>query len=137
MKWFLGGDLNDIRRTEEKQGGRVRSEDSFRQFRDFIATMDMGEIPSKGRLWTWANNREEEGFVEEKLDRFFASPDWLLEFPTAQVLNVEKQSSDHSLLILDFKPTVVKPKKRFYFDNRNLDKVEVLDTIRQAWNQVQ
>lgn len=31
-KWFLGGDLNDLKGAIEKQRGRVRSEDSFRHF---------------------------------------------------------------------------------------------------------
>lgn len=40
-------------------------------FREFIKSIEMEKIHSKGRLQMWANNRDEEGFVEEKLDRFF------------------------------------------------------------------
>lgn len=114
-KWFLRGDLNDIRRPEEKRGGRRRTAGSCQQFRDFIATMDMEEINFKGRTWTWVNNRAIEGFVEERLNRFFASLDWLLEFANATVLYEEKQSSDHSLLVLEFNPQRSVHKKKILF----------------------
>lgn len=82
----------------------------------------------------WANNQDNEGFVEEILDRFFASPDWLLEFDTAIVLHEEKQSSDHSFLILDSKPPCTRYKSRFYFDGRSLDKSETMLAIEKAWS---
>lgn len=48
--------------------------------------MGMAELKVLSRLWTWANNRELESFVEERLDRFCASLDWFLNFPQALVL---------------------------------------------------
>lgn len=39
--------------------------------------MDMDEIHSVGNLHTRANNREEEGYVEEKLDTFFGTAQWI------------------------------------------------------------
>lgn len=54
---MLGGDLNDIKSQEEKKGGRMRSESSFTDFRDFIADMEMGDIKFRGDAYTWANNR--------------------------------------------------------------------------------
>lgn len=133
-KWFLGEDLNDIRKSEKKsgRGERRRTEGSCRQFRSFIDNMEMGEINFKGRQWTWANNRENESYVEKRLDRFFASPDRLLLWPQVMVSHVAKQSSDHSLLILDSKPDIVKTKKRFYFDERFLEKVKTFTEIARA-----
>lgn len=64
------------------------------------------------------NHREEEGFIEEKLDHFFASDDWVLEFQSDQVHHMEKQSSDHSFLVLDSNPKVSKSRQRFFLDNR-------------------
>lgn len=75
--WFIGGEggFNEIKRRGKKCEGRVRSEGSFEFFQNFIRTMSMAEIRYIGRDWTWANNKVGEGFVEERLDRFFASPD--------------------------------------------------------------
>lgn len=65
--------------------------------------MNMVEVRFRGKEWTWANNRAGEDFVEERLDRFFASPDWNLQFPKAVVHFIQKQASDHCLLILETK----------------------------------
>lgn len=59
--------MNEIRSVDEKQGGRLRSETSFQNFRTFVDEMEMVELKFNGRSWTWANNWEEEGFVEERL----------------------------------------------------------------------
>lgn len=69
--WFMGGDFSDITGHEEKMGGMKRSNNSFEVFRDFIKKLGMREIISKGKNWTWVNNRQKEGYIEEKLDRFF------------------------------------------------------------------
>lgn len=86
----FGGDLNDNKASTEKKGGKLRSEKSFKQFREFIQGMNMVEIIFLGREWTWANNRTGEGYVEEKLDRFFASPEWMYHNPNAVVTHVQK-----------------------------------------------
>lgn len=70
-EWFVGEDGNDIRDHEEKRGGRRRSDLSFRNFNKFICDMEIEKIKAVGRMYTWANNREGERFVEEKVDRFF------------------------------------------------------------------
>lgn len=131
------GDLNDLRHPDEKQGGRSRTEGSCLHFRGFIDALNMFEIKYPGRHWTWANNRENKGFVEERLDRFLASSDWIFEFPHATVHHVAKQSSDHHLLVLEAKPQVSHDKKRFYFDARLLDREETYSAIDTAWNKPQ
>lgn len=67
---------------------------SFYQFNEFIRKMGMGELQVKGRQWTWSNNKEYDGFVQERLDRFFGPPEWILEFPKATMVHEEKQTSD-------------------------------------------
>lgn len=134
VNFDLGGDLNDIKEGFEKKGGRIRSEGSFQQFRNFVSNMCMIEITCKGRDWTWANNRDGEGYVEERFDRFFASPGWTHQYPHAVVQNIQKQVSDHCMLILEAKPLDQKSKRRFYFDKRFLELPEVEKVIEHAWN---
>lgn len=64
----------------------------------------MREISFKGRRWTWENNRYDEGFIEERLDMFFRSADWLLSFDQAVVQHILTQYSDHSMVVMDSKP---------------------------------
>lgn len=77
--------------------------------------MDMGEIKFIGDTFTWANNREGEGFIQERLDRFFGSNEWMIQNDTAEVKHVFKKASDHALLILDSKPSRMKTRSRFIF----------------------
>lgn len=70
------GDLNDIRSSDEKNGGRRRSKNSCKGFREFIASMKIEEIRFQDKQWTWANNWEDEGYIEVRLDRFFGAPIW-------------------------------------------------------------
>lgn len=68
---IMGGDFNEMLRQEDNQGVIRRLESSFIPFRTFIRDMRMGEMCFEGRIWTWANNRQGEGFIEERLDMFF------------------------------------------------------------------
>lgn len=132
--WFLGGDINAIKESDEQKG------DCFRQFQNFMEEMEMGEVKYMGGSRTWVNNCVNEDFDEEKqgkCHRFLASPAWMLKFSKAVVLHVEKQSSDHNLLFLDANPTTVKTKKRFCFDSRILEKPGTVEAIAQAWNKPQ
>ncbi|GER37242.1 retrotransposon protein [Striga asiatica] len=76
-KWLLVGDWNDICWQEEKKGGRLRSEANMLGFRGFVDRMGMKKLDMIGQSYTWGNNREGEGFVEERIDKAFASFDWL------------------------------------------------------------
>lgn len=114
--WVLCGDFNEIKCKEEKRGGIIRNENSFLMFRNFIATMEMGDLGFTGESFTWANNRKGEGFIQERLDRFFGSSDWLLHHANAEVKHFLRQSSDHVLLVLDTTPQRYKTKSRFIFD---------------------
>lgn len=127
-KWVMGGDFNEIKNNAEKCGGMTRPERSFFEFRNIIAEMGMGDISFRGDAFTWANNREREGFIQERLDRFLGSSEWLLHFDTAEVTYVLRQSSDHALIMLDTKPQRCKSKARFIFDARwnNLPECEMI-----------
>lgn len=133
LYWVMGGDFNDIKNNEEKRGGIRRTAGSFQDFRNFIAGMDMGDIRYTGDTYTWANNREGEGFIQERLDRFCGSADWMILNDTAVVTHVLRQTSDHSLLILDSKPQRVKTRARFIFDSSWTKEPESDELIQQVW----
>lgn len=113
-RWAVGGDFNDILRQEDKQGGIKRLENSFVPFRTFVRDMCMRELCFKGRRWTWANNRQGEGFIEERLDMFFTSAEWFLEFDQTEVQHILKQSSDHAMILLDTHPPSSKGEIKIY-----------------------
>lgn len=133
----MGGDLNDIKDHSEKKGGQPRSDSSFKPFREWIQGMNMSELEFMGRQWTWANNRTGEGFVEERLDRVWASPEWLFHNPDTIVNHVHKQASDHSLLLMNTVKGQERSHKRFYFDKRYMDIPAFEQVVDHAWNRPQ
>lgn len=49
---MLGGDLNEIKNREEKNGGNERHENSFQNFRNFLVDMEIGDIAYRGEAFT-------------------------------------------------------------------------------------
>lgn len=78
----------------------------------------MGKIKFREESFTWTNNRNGEGFIQERLDRVFGSVDWTLKYDKAEVKHILRQSSDHSMILLDSDPIRNKTRSRFIFQNR-------------------
>lgn len=62
-RWVLGGILM-ILETQMKKKGRRRTESSCKGFRNFIEDMEMKEGGFQEKLLHWANNWEDEGYIE-------------------------------------------------------------------------
>lgn len=99
--WLCFADFNEIIANSEKRGGRVHMGSQMRGFRDAIDFCRLKGIDSEGPLFTWSNFQEGDALIEERLDRFLATPDWLSMFPHATVDNFITSHSDHHCLILN------------------------------------
>lgn len=124
-----GQDFNDIISNDEKKEGRRRQENNINDFRYFIA-----DIKYKGEPFTLANKREDEGFIQERLDRFFGFANWKLKWDTGDVSHTLRQSSDHSMIILDTKQQRKKTKARFIFDSKRTKMQDWEEMIKKTWN---
>lgn len=69
------------------------------------------------------------------MDRFFGAAEWKIKFPNDVVHHAEKQTSDHSLILLDNSPGQQKVKFRFIFDSRWTEKEGVEQVVKQAWEE--
>ncbi|GER44450.1 hypothetical protein STAS_21352 [Striga asiatica] len=114
--------------------GRSRSQRSCEKFNNFIGRIGMMEIKIEGYPFTWCNNRRDEGFVEEKLDRVFGSYSWLSAHKEAKVCTSYRSSSYHSMLIMDSGSSKSHFFKRFCFDKRWLSKRGCKEQVEKAWN---
>lgn len=97
---------------------------------DFVKRINMEEIQYQRRQWTWANNWKD---VEARLDRFFRSSQLLVTHEKRVVKHMERQASDHCILVVDTNPEKVRTKRRFYFDKRWIDKPGVEEIIKKTW----
>lgn len=78
----------------------------------------MGDIKYRGNPFTWENNRDNKGYIKERLDYFFGSIAWLDQYNEAKMKHIFRAASDHHLILLDSKPDWQKARARFIFDSR-------------------
>jgi exonuclease III len=73
------GDFNQIYRAADKNNSRLNLQ-SMRRFRRLLNDLQLQELYLHGRLYTWSNARHRPTL--ERIDRAFASVDWLEAFPS-------------------------------------------------------
>uniref|UniRef100_A0A2N9G7B6 Reverse transcriptase domain-containing protein n=1 Tax=Fagus sylvatica TaxID=28930 RepID=A0A2N9G7B6_FAGSY len=115
LPWCCMGDFNELVRIEEKQGRHARSERQMQLFRDVLDECSFMDLGFTGPRFTWTNNRPAD-MTWERLDRVVATPDWLLQFPSAQVHHLEGRWSDHKPVWMTTEPTFIPSKKPFRFE---------------------
>ncbi|KAF3440104.1 hypothetical protein FNV43_RR18382 [Rhamnella rubrinervis] len=97
--WMLFGDLNEVLMESEKWGGRsIWSRQRF--LKDFLLQVQGIDLGFHGSKYTWNNNIDGLGFIRERLDRAVASPDWILNNPSASVHHLSMEESDHLPILI-------------------------------------
>ncbi|WVZ82473.1 hypothetical protein U9M48_029730 [Paspalum notatum var. saurae] len=127
--WLLVGDFNLIYQAADKNNGRLHRS-LMARFRAVLDDLLLSELLLSGRLFTWSNGRDSPTL--ERLDRAFASVEWLEQFPSHQLRCLSSDSSDHAplLLVLDTEPW---GRPRFRFDNYWTKIVGFSDVVAAAW----
>ena len=130
---FALSDFNEIRGNHEKEGGRVRPEASFHNFKTMMRTCDFKDLRSIGNRFSWVGQR---GLHQVKccLDRTMANPCWLTEYPGSDTEFLEIGESDHRPLITYIAYDHERPRGRFRFDNRMVGKEGFKNTVKRGWN---
>lgn len=136
-KWLLAGDFNDIISNDEKWGGRIRDDSSFKDFKGFLEENELTDLGFNGKPWTWCNNWMNEGEIKQRLERALANNLWSQSYDRAKVVHVENQGSDHSMIFIDSNAQRSGRKKRFYFDKRWLKKEGIEPVTQNAWKEKQ
>ncbi|KAH7862199.1 hypothetical protein Vadar_001358 [Vaccinium darrowii] len=131
--WVLWGDMNCIISSDEKRGGLTPLHSTVRGFKDFIDQCQLLDLGFTGYPFTWRNNRDGEGQIQERLDRALASPFWRTKFSQATIEHVNAVGSDHSALILHLNPYEIHRRAPFRFDARWVQEEEVDSIVKTAW----
>eukprot|EP00253_Pinus_taeda_P034780 PITA_34780 len=71
--WVTGGDFNMIASSEEKIGGRCRTNKDGTLLKDFIQSNWLIDLPTANDLFTWTNRRVIPMQIASRLDRFLIS----------------------------------------------------------------
>ncbi|KAK2356246.1 hypothetical protein QL285_093594 [Trifolium repens] len=120
--WCVVGDFNSVREVEERRGVRDARETSSRagiyDFNNFIAGMELLELPLFGRSFTWTHPN---GVSMSKLNRFLISEGWLDRWHNPVVWALSRDVSDHCPIVLRYSAVDWGPRpfrfKNFWLQN--------------------
>ncbi|XP_071905627.1 uncharacterized protein [Coffea arabica] len=121
---------------ERSGGGRQRPEWSFADSRGLVNGNNLIDIEYEDKPWTWGSHWDGQE-IRQRLDRALANQEWAQTFEIAKCTHIEKEASDHSLLMIDTMPKRRKEGRRFYFDKRWAQNQQVEEVISGAWDKPQ
>jgi hypothetical protein len=124
--WLL---FNLIYLASDKNNGRLHRS-LMSRFRSVLDDLLLDEIHLSGRLFTWSNGRDQPTL--ERLDRAFATVEWIEQYPSHQLRCLSSDCSDHAplLLVLDTEPWA---RPRFRFDQYWTKIDGFLDVVSTTW----
>jgi hypothetical protein len=100
--WLLFGDFNLIRNSNEKSGGSSYNNNLITLFNDTLNNCNLVDLGFHGDIYTWTNNQVDENHIKERLDRFFATTNWISMFPRVTNYHLMNYMSDHNPILLVF-----------------------------------
>ena len=127
--WFVCGDFNMIYRAEDKSNGRLNRR-AMRRFARFLNEQLLSELFLQGRLFTWSSEREHPTL--ERIDRAFATTDWLDGYPDHRLRALSTDCSDHAPLLLQA-TTTTWATKRFRFETIWTRFDGFMQVVSEAW----
>ena len=126
---LLCGDFNLIYKAEDKNNS-ILNRRMMGRFRRFIDDTELQELHLNGRRFTWSNERDNP--MLERLDRVFASEDWMLLYPNHVLSALASECSDHAPLRLST-ATPLHCFKRFHFENFWPKFDGFMQVVEEAW----
>ena len=131
-KWCMLGDFNEILNNDEKIGGPMRSEESFKPFGDMLSACGMEELESSGIRFTWAGQRWKK-WIQSCLDRAFGNREWLRVFLGSNQRFLAKCGSDHRPVLLLMQTSQSKNRGQFRYDKKFLFQPGLKEKIIEVW----
>ncbi|XP_071902324.1 uncharacterized protein [Coffea arabica] len=93
------------------------------------------DVGFSGASFTWSNNRRGRARVSKRLDRFLVNGACSDLLDVISILHLARHPSDHAPLKISFADRSDNKPRPFRFSNVWTTKPELLEVIRQAWNQ--
>ncbi|KAL8548304.1 hypothetical protein ACS0TY_007579 [Phlomoides rotata] len=116
LPYVIIGDFNDLLCDRHKSGSVPHSLHLFRGFCEAVDAYGVWDVDLIGHPYTWSHGQGSPNFVEECLDRAMGNSQWHDLFPNLKLYSLVAPTSDHSPILLDMSPIVVRHKfKSFKF----------------------
>uniref|UniRef100_A0A803MV36 RNase H type-1 domain-containing protein n=1 Tax=Chenopodium quinoa TaxID=63459 RepID=A0A803MV36_CHEQI len=135
--WLLCGDFNEICEAHKKWGGNPQPIAQMRAYKDTMNQCNLIDLGYTGHKFTWFNKRKAQP-IFERLDRFWASPDWIQDYPDALVQNLLRMSSDHNPILLTLEKWVFSTgHKLFRFEPMWFSDPDFDPFVIQEWTSIE
>lgn len=95
LLWLCFGDFNEVLFVKEKMGGAMRSQRQMDGFMEVINVCGFKDLGYNGPNFTWCNMQEGDNRVYLRLDRAFATDEWINLFKGIKVLCLVDSTFDH------------------------------------------
>ncbi|KAK9988333.1 hypothetical protein SO802_028572 [Lithocarpus litseifolius] len=135
LPWIIAGDFNELLSSEDKLGGRPISLYKANIFKECLDACNMADLGFQGPRYTWTNKHDLCSLIQERLDRFFANPDWCVLYPEAQVTHLPRSSSDHCPVLMELEPQPnIRLNRPFRFHSFWLSDNPFPKIVQNAWS---
>ena len=95
--------------------------------------MELCALEAKGQHFTWMNRREDDYFIMERLNRAFASVEWINSYPQYALYNHPIIRSDHGSILLEFEVQLPFRRRPFRFERMWSSHEDCGDVVKAAW----
>lgn len=112
----IGGDFNLLRYPHDKNSGTNLNHQLMHAFNEWVADLELLELPWVGARYTWTNNQDNP--IRYVLDRVFVLTEWERKFPACSLMAKTHLGSDHCPLILQSGECLRPRQKRFFFEKQ-------------------
>ena len=99
--WLCIANFNQVLSSQDKLSFNQGNIVGANLLQQLITDLHLCSLTATGQRYKWINNREEEDLVMERLDRAFATLEWVNMYPLYYLKNLPIIHSDHGPIILD------------------------------------
>lgn len=100
LPWLCLGDFNEILQAHEHEGGNLRQDRQIIGFRLVVEHCNLIDLGFFGNKFTWFTTKG--GGIKVRLDRALGTQEWVDLFPCFSVKNMNKTSSDHVPVLINW-----------------------------------
>ncbi|XP_041016200.1 uncharacterized protein LOC121258724 [Juglans microcarpa x Juglans regia] len=108
------------------------------RFREVLQDCKLCDLGYIGGKYTWANNRSDQNFTKERLDRAIANSKWCATFGGGEVRILSSSTSDHCPILVSLSQQQSNPFKYAQvrrYEDRWSSFSDCEQVIKKAWNQ--
>lgn len=130
---YLGGDLNLIRNTEEKLGGKYFTDPFRDNLEEIIQAHKLIDIPPQNGRFTWSNKRTGRNNIKERLDRILVQEKAAANFQRIHSSIIQGYTSDHKPVVLRLEKEEDLGPLPFKYNKAWDAKEDFKSLVKEAW----